>query len=171
MLTLMWTFVVNERSGCLDLSDQIKKYPLAKTHFNMNKFGKPTEEDFLLVQDVVEEMMENARDLLSSRRTAPVTGTDSIAKWLSPVDPKQLHEKIAKTRATGSGTWFFERQTFKHWYLSDNSTFLWLRGISPSLLCLGAFTPMLMLAAGGAGKTTLMYVIQWRANSEPTSGY
>jgi hypothetical protein len=52
--------VVNERSGCLDLSERIKKYPLTKTHFNMNKFSRPSEEDFLMVREVVEDMAEGA---------------------------------------------------------------------------------------------------------------
>ena len=39
-LTSKKAFVVNERSGCLDLSEQVKKYQLDKTHFTINKDRK-----------------------------------------------------------------------------------------------------------------------------------
>ncbi|PZC89039.1 TadD, Flp pilus assembly protein TadD, contains TPR repeat protein [Pyrenophora tritici-repentis] len=39
-------FVVSESSGCLDLSDATSKYSLSRTHFDMNKFAKASEEDF-----------------------------------------------------------------------------------------------------------------------------
>ncbi|KAJ9644080.1 hypothetical protein H2199_003948 [Coniosporium tulheliwenetii] len=60
-------FVVSESSGCLDLSDSTEKYSLARTHFNMNKFGKPTEEDFQTVCDVIERMVRTAPELLWAR--------------------------------------------------------------------------------------------------------
>jgi hypothetical protein len=68
--------VVNERSGCLDLSERIKKYPIAKTHFNMNKFSRPGEEDFLMVKEVVEDMADDARtqatvQAISTRKHSP----------------------------------------------------------------------------------------------------
>jgi hypothetical protein len=56
----MQRFVVSERSGCLDLSELTKKYSLSRTHFNMNKFGKPNEEDFETVYEVVERMAQVA---------------------------------------------------------------------------------------------------------------
>lgn len=65
--------MVNERSGCLDLPERIKKYPLAKTHFNMNKFSRPSEEDFLVVRDVIEEMVAHAHELIDLRNTTPST--------------------------------------------------------------------------------------------------
>jgi hypothetical protein len=40
--------VVNERSGSLNLSDRVKKYPLGKTHSTVTKYGKPIE-GFLLM--------------------------------------------------------------------------------------------------------------------------
>jgi hypothetical protein len=49
-------FVVNESSGCLDISDSTEKYSLSRTHFNMNKFGRPSEEDFQTVCEVIEKM-------------------------------------------------------------------------------------------------------------------
>ena len=52
----MQSFVVSESSGCLDLSDSTKKYSLSRTHFDMNKFGKPTEEDFQTVSEVIKKM-------------------------------------------------------------------------------------------------------------------
>lgn len=34
------------------MSDRVSKHPLARTHFNMNKFGRPAEEDYQLVANV-----------------------------------------------------------------------------------------------------------------------
>ena len=47
---------MSESSGCLDLSDSTGKFSLSRTHFDMNKFGKPTEEDFQTVRDVLKKM-------------------------------------------------------------------------------------------------------------------
>lgn len=44
-------------SGCLDLSDGTSKFSLSRTHFDMNKFGKPTEEDFEIVCEVIKGMI------------------------------------------------------------------------------------------------------------------
>ncbi|RDW60746.1 hypothetical protein BP6252_12129 [Coleophoma cylindrospora] len=60
-------FVVNESSGCLDLSDLTEKYSLSRTHFNMNKFGSPDEEDFLTVRDVIEKIVEMSPKLVLAR--------------------------------------------------------------------------------------------------------
>lgn len=49
---------MSESSGCLDLSEGTSKFSLSRTHFNMNKFGKPTEEDFETVRDVVRKMIK-----------------------------------------------------------------------------------------------------------------
>jgi hypothetical protein len=52
---------VSESSGCLDLSESTSKYSLSRTHFDMNKFGKPTEEDFETVCEVVKKMLKTSR--------------------------------------------------------------------------------------------------------------
>lgn len=54
--------MVNEWSRYLDLSNRIKKYPLDKTHFTINKFSKPTEESFLTVRDVIREIVRHAHE-------------------------------------------------------------------------------------------------------------
>jgi len=51
----------------LDLSDATDKYSLSRTHFNMNKFGKPTEEDFLTVVDVLDKMAAESPGLILAR--------------------------------------------------------------------------------------------------------
>ncbi|KAF1964127.1 hypothetical protein BU23DRAFT_575938 [Bimuria novae-zelandiae CBS 107.79] len=60
-------FVVSESSGCLDLSDATSKFSLSRTHFDMNKFGKPAEEDFETVSDVVKTMIRAAPQLVLTR--------------------------------------------------------------------------------------------------------
>jgi hypothetical protein len=52
---------VSESSGCLDLSDATSKYSLSRTHFDMNKFSSPTEEDFETVCEVIETMVQASR--------------------------------------------------------------------------------------------------------------
>jgi hypothetical protein len=58
---------VNKSSGSLDLSDATSKYSLSRTHFDMNKFGKPTEEDFEIVVDAVKVMLKAAPELMLAR--------------------------------------------------------------------------------------------------------
>jgi hypothetical protein len=60
-------FVVSESSGCLDLSDATSKFSLSRTHFDMNKFGKPTEEDFETLRDVVRDMVRSSPGLVLAR--------------------------------------------------------------------------------------------------------
>jgi hypothetical protein len=58
---------VSESSGCLDLSDATKKFSLSRTHFDMNKFGKPTEEDFETVSEVVKDLIRTSPQLVLAR--------------------------------------------------------------------------------------------------------
>jgi hypothetical protein len=58
---------VSESSGCLDLSDATSKYSLSRSHFDMNKFGKSTEEDFETVGDVLKEMIGASPGLMLAR--------------------------------------------------------------------------------------------------------
>ncbi|KAH5617588.1 hypothetical protein HBI23_253250 [Parastagonospora nodorum] len=60
-------FVVSENSGCLDLSDATSKFSLSRTHVDMNKFGRPTEEDFETVRDVVGDMIQASPGLIAAR--------------------------------------------------------------------------------------------------------
>ncbi|THY39209.1 hypothetical protein D6C97_10375 [Aureobasidium pullulans] len=61
------SFVVSRSSGCLDESESTQKYRLARTHFDMNKFDKPSERGFTKVAQVVKGMVEAAPNLLLSR--------------------------------------------------------------------------------------------------------
>jgi hypothetical protein len=58
---------VSESSGCLDLSDSTSKFSLSRTHFDINKFGNPTEEDFETVRDVVKKMIGSSYRLVIAR--------------------------------------------------------------------------------------------------------
>ena len=58
---------MSESSGCLDLSYGTSKFSLSRTHFDMNKFGKPTEEDFETVAEVMQSMVEASPRLLWAR--------------------------------------------------------------------------------------------------------
>jgi hypothetical protein len=58
---------VSESSGCLDVSDSTSKFSLSRTHFDMNKFGKPTEEDFETVRDVIQKMIGRTYELVLAR--------------------------------------------------------------------------------------------------------
>lgn len=58
---------MSKSSGCLDLSDATTKFSLSRNHFDMNKFGKPTEEDFETVGEVVTGMIAAAHGLVLAR--------------------------------------------------------------------------------------------------------
>ncbi len=59
--------MVDESFGCLDQSESTEKYSLSRDHFNMKKFGKPEEEDFETVCEVIEAMVEQAPALVAAR--------------------------------------------------------------------------------------------------------
>ena len=59
--------MVDESSGCLDQSEWTEKYSLSRDHFSMNKFGKPEEEDFQTVCEVIEKMVEISPGLIAER--------------------------------------------------------------------------------------------------------
>ena len=59
--------MVDESSGCLDQSEWTEKYSLSRDHFSMNKFGKPEEEDFQTVCEVIEKMVEISPGLVAER--------------------------------------------------------------------------------------------------------
>lgn len=47
---------MTEDEGCLDSSaEEIERRPLSRSHFTMNKFAKPTENDFLTVCDFLKQ--------------------------------------------------------------------------------------------------------------------
>ena len=50
--------MVSESSSCLDLLDTMSKFSLSRTHFDINKFSRLTEEDFKTVGDVVKGMIQ-----------------------------------------------------------------------------------------------------------------
>jgi hypothetical protein len=49
------------------VSEATEKYSLDRSHFNMSKFGTPSEEGFLTVSEVVEGMAKAAPELLLAR--------------------------------------------------------------------------------------------------------
>ncbi|KAF2198440.1 hypothetical protein GQ43DRAFT_157174 [Delitschia confertaspora ATCC 74209] len=60
-------FVASESSGCLDWSDATSKFSLSRTHFAMNKFGKPTEEDFVTMGGGDQDDDRSSHELLLAR--------------------------------------------------------------------------------------------------------
>lgn len=59
---------MTEAEGCLDSSaEEIISRALARSHFDMNKFTKPTEDDFETVCDLLKEMKEEANEVLHAR--------------------------------------------------------------------------------------------------------
>ncbi|SPO02000.1 uncharacterized protein DNG_04673 [Cephalotrichum gorgonifer] len=59
--------LVNESSGCLDLSERLDKYPLARTHFNIQTFGNPNHQGFRHVRGVIRKMADEGPELVSTR--------------------------------------------------------------------------------------------------------
>ncbi|KAI9677239.1 MAG: hypothetical protein M1822_008188 [Bathelium mastoideum] len=62
-------FMVSESSGCLYVSEITERLSLSRTHSDMNKFGKPTEEDFMTVREVIEKMVKRAPEFILVRPT------------------------------------------------------------------------------------------------------
>lgn len=60
----VYKFVVHESSACSDQSESTEKYPLSRDHFNMNKSGKPTEEDFQTRREAIQTLVEQTTALL-----------------------------------------------------------------------------------------------------------
>ncbi|KAG9657517.1 hypothetical protein KCV03_g10180, partial [Aureobasidium melanogenum] len=88
-------FVVSESSGCLDVSEATEKYSLERSHFNMNKFSKPTEEDFMTVSEVVQRMAKAAPGLLLARSSFPFSlkGVPAIDHFVQRVSDMQKLEE------------------------------------------------------------------------------
>ncbi|MCJ1429508.1 hypothetical protein MMC29_007423, partial [Sticta canariensis] len=82
-------FVVDESSGCLDLTESTEKYSLSRDHFNMNKFGKSTEEDFETVLEVIEDMVEQAPVLMKARNQEK-SAADPDQSFQVPFDISRL---------------------------------------------------------------------------------
>ncbi|KAF2014520.1 hypothetical protein BU24DRAFT_371229, partial [Aaosphaeria arxii CBS 175.79] len=60
-------FVVNKSSGCLDISEGMEHVSLSRTHFDMNKFGKSSEEDFQMMAAVVKKMVKASNGPMLAR--------------------------------------------------------------------------------------------------------
>jgi hypothetical protein len=79
---------VSESSGGLDLFDSTEIYSLSRTHFNMNKFGKPNEEDFLTVCDVIKRMVRIAPDIVLARSQRKYSLSFALVKleiWIDTI--------------------------------------------------------------------------------------
>ena len=71
--------MVDETSGCLDQNESTEKYSLSRDHFSMNKFGRPEEEDFQTVCEVVGKMVEQSPDLIRTRiKVGSAVGMESL---------------------------------------------------------------------------------------------
>ncbi|KAL5431630.1 hypothetical protein PMIN06_012244 [Paraphaeosphaeria minitans] len=95
-------FVVNESSGCLDLLEATSKYSLSRTHFDMNKFGKATEEDFQTVAEVIKGMVNKSPKLVWARAQYygkhkvdfHLTGVPTVGKFIQRDAEMQKLEQL-----------------------------------------------------------------------------
>ena len=55
---------------------------------------------------------------------------EQVIKWLSPVDPKDTFDTVAKARVATSGDWITRTIPIRRWIESSTSTTFWLNGIS-----------------------------------------
>ena len=53
-----------------------------------------------------------------------------ILEWLSPVNPREIRDKVSKSRIAGSGKWFTASEQLQRWRGSQASSTFWLNGIS-----------------------------------------
>ncbi|KAH0172171.1 hypothetical protein KCU67_g1848, partial [Aureobasidium melanogenum] len=93
-------FMVSESSGCLDVSDNTEKWSLERDHFGMNKFRNPNEEDFQIVCEVLEKMVDAAPDLLLARSREDeervINGVKALVDATTD-PPKEQSEKLANS--------------------------------------------------------------------------
>ncbi|KAF2472617.1 uncharacterized protein BDR25DRAFT_284166 [Lindgomyces ingoldianus] len=103
--------VVSESSGCLDLSDATRKFSLSRSHFNMNKFRKPTEEDFETVADVVKDMIVVSHKLVLARSQydgkykieLSLRGVPVVSRFVHrDAEMKELEQLLLETSPTAS---------------------------------------------------------------------
>lgn len=69
MLTSFQEFVVDETSACLDQSEDIIKKSSSLNHFELNRFPRPDDEDYLNLADVLEEMVTDAPGIRNQLET------------------------------------------------------------------------------------------------------
>ncbi|THZ56592.1 hypothetical protein D6C85_10578 [Aureobasidium pullulans] len=87
------SFVVSRSSGCLDESESTQKYRLARTHFDMNKFGKPSERGFVKAAQVIKGMVEAAPRVLLSRLEVDEPKSIAAVRRLVEVTDSSLEEE------------------------------------------------------------------------------
>ncbi|KZF21644.1 hypothetical protein L228DRAFT_156852 [Xylona heveae TC161] len=61
--------LVDESSGCLDINTSSDKYGLPRTHFTINKFGTPNEEDFVTLCSILQNMVKGGPALIKKRQS------------------------------------------------------------------------------------------------------
>lgn len=59
--------MLSESSRCLDLSESVNRYPLSRTHFDMNNSGKASEEAFQPLSEEIENMIQSSAQLVLAR--------------------------------------------------------------------------------------------------------
>ncbi|KAF2008821.1 WD40 repeat-like protein [Aaosphaeria arxii CBS 175.79] len=133
-------FMVSKSSGCLDLSDAINKYSLSRTHFNMNKFGKVTEEDFEMVAEVIGEMIERSPALLAKqsqydgkRKSSHLNSEEDkqCIRDLYSTNPRDDKTRIEDTKGgllADSYRWVLDNTTFQQWQQDEHGCLLWIKG-------------------------------------------
>ena len=58
--------------------------------------------------------------------------TNQVIGWLSPVNPKDTFDIVAKSRVATSGDWITRTGQVRRWIESSKSATFWLNGISTS---------------------------------------
>ncbi|RYP19456.1 hypothetical protein DL767_009644 [Monosporascus sp. MG133] len=137
--------LVNETSGSLDLNEKSDKYALPRTHFDIQKFGSPGEQGFRLLGSVVQTMVEEGPQLISTRaqcdenkngyRVADLTISHPRAgkciKDLRVTDPRHDKKRIEQTKGgllRDSYRWILDHHDFKRWRDDPDSRLLWIKG-------------------------------------------
>jgi hypothetical protein len=81
-----------------------------------------------------------------------------ILNWVSAILYGDHHSSAKEGLLEGTGEWLLQKEEFRNWKASQQSTILWLHGIreSASLLVVPCLDSDNVLIAG-AGKTKLVY--------------
>ncbi|KAH6616789.1 hypothetical protein C7974DRAFT_442595 [Boeremia exigua] len=139
-----YAIVVTETSGCLDFADRCS---ISRNHFNINKFAKPTEDDFENVSDALVKMIEHSNTIMDDHAYIGCKRALYISEDVTNNEDPWLFERPE---------WLFEHESYTKWNAGN------LKGSRSHALLSLRGNP-------GTGKTVLLTEIAKICTSERAS--
>ncbi|KAF3000472.1 hypothetical protein E8E14_000812 [Neopestalotiopsis sp. 37M] len=135
-------YVVDEVSGCLD---GFPKLGLATDHFRIQRFGHPTDSNWLYVKEEIVKLAKNSFEVVQRRLQATSTTVtrqrvsfavldhrdNECLTALFITDPQDDMERILNQKDSlleDSGAWIIGQSQFTQWLHDDARSTLWIHG-------------------------------------------